>query len=216
MTDAKPKTEKEDALRFGALGTSAIHLCVDMQNLFARETDWHTPWMERVLPKVERLARARPEQTVFTRFVPLRNARAGVGTWRRYYERWKSMTLDELPAGMVDLMPSLAELVPPASVVDKTTYGPWVDEAFDAALKARGVDTLVVTGGETDVCVLATVLGAIDRGYRTVIVTDALCSSSDEAHDALLLLYRSRYGYQVETATTDVVLDGWEPDAAAA
>jgi len=78
------------------------------------------------------------------------------------------------------------------------------------SLRDQGIDTLVVTGGETDVCVLATVLGAVDLGYRTVLVTDALCSSSDDTHDALMTLYRKRYGYQIETVTTDVALAGWE------
>ena len=58
------------ALRFGPLGPRAVHLCVDMQTLFAERTDWHVPWLERVLPAVMRLAEARRGQTVFTRFVP--------------------------------------------------------------------------------------------------------------------------------------------------
>jgi nicotinamidase-related amidase len=66
-----------------------------------------------------------------------------------------------------------------------------------------------VSGGETDVCVLATVLGAVDRGYRVVVATDALCSSSDETHDAMMTLYHNRYGQQVETVTTNTILDSW-------
>jgi nicotinamidase-related amidase len=61
-----------------------------------------------------------------------------------------------------------------------------------ALLREREVDKLVVTGPETDVCVRATVLGAVDHGYRVVLVPDAICSSSDEGHDALLTLYHRR------------------------
>lgn len=204
------KTEKADELRFGPLGDTAVHLCVDMQNLFARDTDWHTPWMDRVLPNVERIARAHAARTVFTRFIPVRRASEAPGSWRRYFERWSSMTRDELAPDMIGLVPSLAELVPPARLFDKRLYGPWLEGDLDRQLRGRGIDTLVVSGGETDVCVLATVLGAVDHGYRTVLVTDALCSSSDETHDALMTLYRRRYGYQIETVTTDVVLGGWE------
>jgi hypothetical protein len=57
-------------------------------------------------------------------------------------------------------------------------------------------------GGETEVCVLATVLGAIDIGYRVVIATDALCSSADATHNAMLEIYHGRFGMQVETAET--------------
>ena len=55
------------ALRFGPLGPRAVHLCTDMQTLFAERTDWHVPWLERVLPAVMRLAEARRGRTVFTR-----------------------------------------------------------------------------------------------------------------------------------------------------
>lgn len=63
--------------------------------------------------------------------------------------------------------------------------------------------------GETDICVLATVMSAIDRGYRVIIAVDALCSSSDGAHDASMRVYLTRYGQQVETATADVILEAW-------
>ena len=58
------------ALRFGPLSAGTVHLCIDMQTLFAERTDWHVPWLERVLPVVAHLAEARCERTVFTRFVP--------------------------------------------------------------------------------------------------------------------------------------------------
>jgi nicotinamidase-related amidase len=39
-------------------------------------------------------------------------------------------------------------------------------------------ETLIISGGETDVCVLSTVLSAVDLGYRIILVEGALCSSS--------------------------------------
>ncbi|GJE31299.1 cysteine hydrolase family protein [Methylobacterium oxalidis] len=199
----------DDELRFGALGDGCVHLCVDMQRMFAEHTDWCTPWMPCVLPKVEQIVEAQPRQTVFTRFIPAQAYGHGEGTWKRYYERWASMTIERLGPDRIELVPELARFVPPAETVDKHVYSPWVETGLHERLRARGIDTLVVTGGETDVCVLSTVLGAVDRGYRIVIVTDGLCSSSDEAHDAMLTLYHSRYGQQVETVTTDTLLQNW-------
>lgn len=46
--------------------------------------------------------------------------------------------------------------------------------------------------------VLATFLGAVDRGLRVVLVSNALCSSLDATHDALMALYLSRFNEQVE------------------
>jgi nicotinamidase-related amidase len=58
-------------------------------------------------------------------------------------------------------------------------------------------------------CVLATVLGAVDRGYRVIVVSDAICSDSDEGHDTLLNLYQQRFTEQVEVATSEVILSHW-------
>jgi nicotinamidase-related amidase len=119
------------------------------------------------------------------------------------------MTIDRLGADKVDLIPALAAFVPPARVLDKRIYSPWINTGLDEALRAGGVDTLVITGAETDVCVLAAVMGAVDLGYRVITVTDGLCSSSDETHDALIGLYRDRYGQQIETAESEEVLANW-------
>ena len=53
------------------------------------------------------------------------------------------------------------------------------------------------------------VLGAVDVGYRVIIVRDAICSSSDEGHDALMEVYHSRFSEQIETANADEILDAW-------
>ena len=70
---------------------------------------------------------------------------------------------------------------------------------------------MIVTGSETDVCVLATVLDAVDLGYRVILVRDAVCSSSDEGHDALLAVYHRRYSEQIETADAHDILREWRP-----
>jgi nicotinamidase-related amidase len=197
-----------NTLPFGPIGKRAVHICVDMQRMFADETEWQTPWMKRVLPNVVALAAARPERTIFTRFIPARRPGEGRGAWARYWRRWASITLEQLEPGGVDLVPDLARYCPPGELYDKIVYSPWHGD-LDVRLQARGVDTLIVSGGETEVCVLATVLGAVDLGYRVVIATDALCSSSDETHDAAIDLYHRRYGTQVEPAETATILAAW-------
>lgn len=197
---------EDNELRFGPLTQSCAHLCVDMQRLFAEDTEWHAAWVERVRPNVRAISEVLPQATIFTRFIPARHPGEGRGTWKRYYERWRSVTLERLQPDLIELLPELEALVPPAVVFDKCIYSPWPSGQLDRLLQQRGIDTLLVTGGETDVCVLSTVLGAVDRGYRIVVVTDALCSSSDQAHDAMMTLYHTRYGQQVETINTNTAL----------
>ena len=72
-----------------------------------------------------------------------------------------------------------------------------------------GIETLIVGAGETDVCVLATVMSAVDLGYRVLLAGDALCSVDDATHDALMLLYKRRYSQQVQTGTTAEILSAW-------
>jgi nicotinamidase-related amidase len=69
----------------------------------------------------------------------------------------------------------------------------------------------VATGAETDVCVLASVLSAVDLGFRVVIVEDALCSSSDEGHDALMTMYRTRFNEQIDLLETEELFEAWRP-----
>jgi nicotinamidase-related amidase len=57
--------------------------------------------------------------------------------------------------------------------------------------------------------VLSTLLGAIDWVFRVILVTDALCSSSDKTHDAMMNVYMNRFGEQVETVTTSALLVNW-------
>ncbi|AMN44197.1 cysteine hydrolase family protein [Rhodoplanes sp. Z2-YC6860] len=191
------------------LPEETVHLCIDMQRLFGPGRPWATPWMERVLPRVADLVAARPAQTVFTRFIPPMAPDDMPGMWRRYYEKWHRVTRGEIDPHWLDLMEPLSRYAPPATTIDKTRYSAFAGSPLHAFLQRHSISCLVVTGSETDVCVLATVLSAVDFGYRTVLVTDAVCSSSDEGHDALLQVYHRRFSLQIEIATAEEVLDQW-------
>lgn len=188
---------------------TVLHLCVDMQRLFAEETAWQVPWLPRVLPAVIEIAERHAARTVFSRFMPPLNPDKAIGAWRQYYERWPQMTRAAIDPRLLELVEPLGRLVPPARTIDKPGNSVFSQAGFAAALKRRGITTLVVTGGETDVCVLATVMQAIDLGFRIVLPTDALCSTSDGAHDALVDLFRARFSTQVEATTTEDLLRHW-------
>jgi nicotinamidase-related amidase len=187
-----------------------VHLCIDMQRIFSADGPWATPWMERVLPVVTEIAGRFPERTVFTRFITPVKPEQMPGMWRHYYERWRETTREKIDPDLLDLMPQLARFAPPAAVIDKSRYSAFAEPGLYAHLMERKADGLIVTGSETDVCVLATVLGAVDLGYRVIVVRDAICSSSDEGHDALLRVYHGRYTEQIETADAASLLRRWE------
>jgi nicotinamidase-related amidase len=186
------------------------HLCIDMQNLFAPGALWATPWMERVTPLTVSLVERAPARTIFTRFIPPLRKEDARGVWRAYYEKWECVTRERLDPNMLELIAPLARFVPPAATVDRQTYCAFGNGQLHAYLDQHQMDTLIISGGETDVCVLATVLAAIDRGYRVILAEDALCSQSDQSHDALTDLYRQRFDIQIEVATTAEILACWQ------
>ena len=67
----------------------------------------------------------------------------------------------------------------------------------------------MVSGGETDVCVLATVLGAIDLGYQVVLPLDALFGSADPTHDAMLEIYQNRFQSQLTITHAAELCELW-------
>lgn len=196
-------------MRYGALGPNCVHICVDMQRLFGPGYPWAVPWITRILPQVSAICGHNPARTVFTRFIPPARPDDARGTWRRYYEKWEAVTRDYTGPEALDLLPELSRYAPPAKIIDKSVYSPWLTPALDQLLSLGQVDTIFLTGGETDICVLATALGAIDRGFRLILIKDALCSSSDRTHDELMDLYASRFDTQIEVFNTDTLLANW-------
>ncbi|TCT03502.1 cysteine hydrolase family protein [Aquabacter spiritensis] len=196
----------------GAPG-AAVHLCIDMQRLFSEAGPWPTPWMPRVLPVARRIAERHPARTLFTRFVPPHRPEDRPGMWRIYYERWRAATRAELDPALIGLMPELAALTPPAVTLDKPGYSAFTAPDLLPALTRLRATCLIVTGAETDMCVLASVMAAVDLGLRVIVVADGICSSSDQGHDFLVTLFRSRFGSQIEVAPCAEVLETWRPEA---
>jgi nicotinamidase-related amidase len=192
--------------------SDAAHLCIDMQNIFTKGGVWQTPWMERVLQVISNICARYKERTVFTRFITPERPQDRRGQWQAYFTRWQHATCGSLAPRALDIVPELARYLPPALVVDKPAYSAFFGSRLGHLLMERHVLTVVVSGAETDVCVFSTVFGAVDLGFRVVIVQDALCSSSDTGHDALMAMYRTRFHEQIDLVSAAELLEMWRPD----
>ena len=175
----------------------AMHIVIDMQRLFAEHADWAVKDIGRIRKEVTWLAEHKPGRTLWTRFVPAQNPEAAQGAWRKYYEKWPSATLDGGGAAYVDLLPEHRTLAGKAAIFDKGTFSAFSNERLVAALTSAGVDTLILSGVETDVCVWATALDAVDAGFFVVLAKDALTSGSLEGHQATLEVIAPRFAPQV-------------------
>jgi len=198
-------------LRFGAIGRRAVHAAIDMQRLFAEGTEWASPVVHAIEPRVSRITAHAPHLTLFTRFLTPERAEDAQGQWQIYYRHWKSVLASNLGSDLLDLLPPLRRFVPPARIIDKYVHSAFEAPAFQDALDELKADTIIFTGVETEVCVLATALTAVDRGYRTILISDAIASSSPPGHRSALDDIYPRFDQQVELIDTDSLLKAWAP-----
>jgi nicotinamidase-related amidase len=187
----------------------AMHIVIDMQRLFADHPDWAVKDIGRIRREVQWLAERKPGRTFWTRFIPAQNAAAAVGSWRKYYEAWPTATLEGGGAGYVDLLPEHRTLAGKAAIFDKSTFSAFSNQAFAATLQGADADTLILSGVETDVCVLATALDAIDAGFFVVLAHDALTSFSPEAHQAVLAVIAPRFAPQMTVMNHSELEAAW-------
>ena len=82
----------------------------------------------------------------------------------------------------------------------KKRYDCFIGSDLDFMLRAHGVNTLIVTGVNTNSCVLSTVAAACSRDY-SVIVPEECVDTMDapELHGAALLCIRTAFGFVMKT-----------------
>src|SRR6266436_723691 len=90
----------------------------------------------------------------------------------------------------------IAELYPRPGepVIDKPGKGAFYQTDLELMLKNRGVDTLLVCGVTTEVCVNTTVREANDRGFRCIVLSDCCASYFPEFHDMGLKMIKAQGG----------------------
>ena len=100
----------------------------------------------------------------------------------------------------------IAELNPAPEdyVIPKFRWSTFHQTYFDLALRGRGVDTLIVSGGAVDVGVASTVYAARDLDYNVIVVRDACSNSHDDSMAAFMDTIFPRMG---RVRSTDQILD---------
>ena len=194
----------EEALRL-APGKTAL-VVVDMQRAFLDPGEaMEVPPARDIVPRIQTLLdlfRTKRLPVVFTEFtysesVPVlvgllhpEHRRAAPGAPRGFGKPSSSCLLGE---ANVHIVPELAPR-PGELVVTKHYYDGFNGTVLDMALRVHGVTHLVVTGTMTDICVLATVTGGMNREYRMTVVEDGTATLSLEIQRATLDIIRRAYG----------------------
>ncbi|MDH3442790.1 MAG: cysteine hydrolase [Deltaproteobacteria bacterium] len=88
-------------------------------------------------------------------------------------------------------------------VIPKYRWSTFHQTYFDLALRSRGIDTIIISGGAVDVGVASTVYSARDHDYNVIVVRDA-CSNSHE--DSMAAFMNTVFPRMARVRTTDQVL----------
>lgn len=204
-----PVMTNVEGLKFGRIGDRALHLVIDLQVMFSEATKWASPAVSCILPAVEECVAWAPEHTVFTRFLTPADIGDAKGQWRRFYADTPSMLAARLPPEAFEIVPPLRAYVPPAAVVDRYVYSVFASSRLREILADRRPDTLIISGVEVDVCVLASLIDAIDFGYRVIVLKDGVAGSRADGEAAVLKGLLPRFEQQVELVETEVLLRNW-------
>jgi nicotinamidase-related amidase len=154
-----------------------------------------------VLPACQNLQglfRRANAMVVYTAFGSLREDGTDMPLWARednalsrsvvgepMYPYWKD------PSWQVD--DSLTPL-PDELVIAKSSSGPLNSTKLDQTLRTLGIDTLIVTGVVTDVCVTQTAREFADRDFKVIVAEDACATFSEARHHAALQTFAGVFG----------------------
>lgn len=96
--------------------------------------------------------------------------------------------------------------LPGEPVVDKPGYGAFHQTDLAQILETRGIRHLLICGVTTEVCVHSTLREATDRGYRTVLISDACGSAHPDLHAAALQMIAVEGGIFGRVADTQTII----------
>lgn len=103
-----------------------------------------------------------------------------------------------------DAASQIHEQIAPADgdiVVRKTRIGAMSTTDLHEQLTERGIDTLILTGISTSGVVLSTLVEAVDRDYRVVVLADGVADHRHDVHDILLNTVFPSRGHVIDSTT---------------
>jgi nicotinamidase-related amidase len=88
----------------------------------------------------------------------------------------------QYPKGLGNIIPEITQFAPGIEPLEKTSFGCFGEPDFLRRLKQRApqATSLLVAGVESHICVMQTVLGALEAGYLVHVAADATSSRTQE------------------------------------
>lgn len=125
-------------------------------------------------------------------------------TWRRIYPR---IGYDKSRPGSKEFqIRDEVKPLPNEPVLLKRTSGAFASTNLAELLGKMGVDTIILSGVESDCCVYNTAVESNDRGYKCIVVDDATTTLTRTGHKLFLHAYGSIFFFNVR-ATEQVITE---------
>jgi ureidoacrylate peracid hydrolase len=178
-------------------------LVVDMQNAFMMPGVAHAycQYAESIVPNVNRLAQAMRETGATVVWIKTTFGEQSLRSWPVLHEMAGPERTSRRIAALADGSKGQEfwaglDIRPADLIVNKDRYSAFIQGSSDIAevLRARGIDTVVVTGTVTNVCCESTARDAMMSNFKTVMVTDGNAGHTDEEHNASLVAFYLSFG----------------------
>jgi nicotinamidase-related amidase len=101
---------------------------------------------------------------------------------------------------------------PQDTLVIKKYASAFFGTSLAATLTAAGVDTVLVAGATTSGCVRASVVDALQYGFRPIVLSDAVADRAEGPHQANLFDMGSKYADLASTEDVLAYLQELPPD----
>jgi len=171
------------------------HLIIDMQNGFVEEgAPVEVPIAKEVVPAINRISRAMREAGGQNYFVQFTTPVGDLSSWSSFYSRFSSDIAKDHQDAFTpgahywNLWPALDVDESRDRTIEKRRFGAFIPGTcdLDAELRARGIDTVIISGTLTNCCCESTARDAMQLNYRVLFATDANAALTDAEHNATL------------------------------
>ncbi len=87
---------------------------------------------------------------------------------------------EQYPKGLGITVEEIISSLPEYKPIEKMSFNCCDDENFINVVKGYGKRKVILTGMETHICVLQTAIGLMEKGYHVHVISDAVCSRSED------------------------------------
>jgi len=182
----------------GGFGRRPALVVVDMTLGFTAQDSPLACDLEGQVANIQRLLRSAREVGIPVVFTTVAYKESDKLTAAAFIDKVPALLTLEAGSRWADVDPRISPLAS-EPVLNKLFASAFFGTPLSSLLTAAGVDTVIVCGASTSGCVRATVVDALQHGFRPIVPHDAVGDRNQRAHEANLYDIDAKYGDVVPT-----------------